>query len=113
MIFHFFIFNLILNICNAQEHLTYLRTNDVLTLQPTVSTRIQQGSPGKRGPIGLKGDTGSKGNKGDPRILDQTSINALRIPDQTSNTEIPDQTSINAFHRIACVAPLSKPQTMY
>ena len=78
MIFHLFIFDLILNICNAQEHLTCLRTNDVLRPQPTVSTGIQQGPPGKRGPIGLKGDTGSKGNKGNPGIPDQTSINALR-----------------------------------
>ena len=67
-----------LNIFNAQEHLTYLRTNDVLRPQPTISTRIQQGLPKKRGPIGLKGDTGSKGNKGDPGILGQTSINELR-----------------------------------
>ena len=78
MIFQLFIFDLILNICIAQEHLTCLRTNDVLRPQPTVSTRIQQGPSGKRGPIGLKGDTGSKGNKGDPGIPDQTSINALR-----------------------------------
>ena len=78
MIFHLFIFDLILNICNAQEHLTCLRTNGVLRPQPTVSTYIQQGPPGKRGPIGLKGDTGSKENKGDPGIPDQTSINALR-----------------------------------
>ena len=70
MIFHLFIFNLILNICNAQEHFTCIRTSD--------STRIQQGPPGERGPIGLKGDTGSKGNKGDPGIPGQTSINALR-----------------------------------
>ena len=78
MIFHLFVFNLILNICNAQEHLTCLRTNDVLRPPPTVSTRIQQGPPGKRGPIGSKGDTGSKGNKGDPGITNQTSINELR-----------------------------------
>ena len=38
MIFHLFVFNLNLNICNAQEHLTCLRTNDVLKPQPTVST---------------------------------------------------------------------------
>ena len=78
MIIYLFIFDLILNICIAQEHLTCLRSNDVLRLQPNVSTRTQQGPPGKRGPIGLKGDTGSKGNKGDPGISDQTSINALR-----------------------------------
>ena len=78
MIFHLFIFDLILNICNAQEHLTCLRTNDVFRPQPTVSTRIQQGPPGKRGPIGLKGDTGTKGDKGNPGIPDQTSINPLR-----------------------------------
>ena len=78
MIFHLFIFDLILNICNAQEHLTCLRTYDVLRPQSTVWTRIQQGPPGKRGPIGLKGDTGSNGNKGNPGIPDQTSINALR-----------------------------------
>ena len=70
MIFHLFVFNLILYICNAQEQLTCIRSN--------VSTHIQQGPPGERGPIGLKGDTGSKGNKGDPGISDQTSINALR-----------------------------------
>ena len=49
---------------------TCIRTND--------STRIEQGTPGERGPIGLIGDTGSKGNKGDRGISDQTSINALR-----------------------------------
>ena len=78
MIFHLLIFNLILKICNSQEHLTCLRTNDVLRPQPSVSTRTQQGPPGKRGPIGLKGDAGSKGNKGDPGIPGQTLINELR-----------------------------------
>ena len=68
MIFHLFVFNLNLNIFNAQKHLTCLRTNNVLGPQPTVWTRIQQGPPGKRGPIGFKGDTGSKGNKGAPGI---------------------------------------------
>ena len=100
MIFYLFVFNLILNICNAQEHLTCIRTND--------PTCIKQGPPGERGPIGLKGDTGSKGdtglkgdtgskgdtglkgdtgskgdagskgNKGDRGVPDQTSINTLR-----------------------------------
>ena len=85
---------LMLNICNAQEHLTCLRTNDVLRPQPTVSTRIQQGPPGKRGPIGLKGDTGSKGNKGDPGIPDQTLINALRgeVSNQYKFAEIVSRT---------------------
>ena len=79
-----------LNISIVQEHLTCLRTNDILRPQPTVSTRIQQGPPGKRGPMGLKGDIGSKGNKGDPGISDQTPINELRA-------EVSNQYKFNKF----------------
>ena len=82
-----------MNICNAQEHLTCLRTNDVLRPQPTVSTRIQQGPPGKRGPIGLKG------NKGDPGIPDQISINELRgeVSNQYKFFEFVSRTLCNNF----------------
>ena len=78
MFYHLFVFNLLLIVCNSQDHLTCVRTDQVLSRSSSNSTRGQQGFPGKRGPIGLKGDIGAKGNKGEPGIPDNSPINELR-----------------------------------
>ena len=55
----------------GQEHLTCLRTDDVLTQQnPQTPQRALQGSPGKRGPRGQMGLRGRQGQKGEPGVLD-------------------------------------------
>ena len=66
-------------VCSAQEHLTCLRTDDVLNRQsPQHSQRALQGSPGKRGPRGQVGSRGSPGQKGEPGIPDDQQIKLLR-----------------------------------
>ena len=66
-------------VCSAQEHLTCLRTDDVLSRQsPQHSQRALQGSPGKRGPRGQMGSRGSPGQKGEPGISDDQQIKLLR-----------------------------------
>ena len=72
------LFALLCTIGAAQEHLTCLRTEDVLTPSPPPDPRIQQGAPGKRGPMGLKGDDGLRGPKGEPGVPDNSSIEALK-----------------------------------
>ena len=66
-------------ICCAQEHLTCLRTNDVLNQQsPRTPQRALQGPPGKRGAKGQAGSSGTPGQKGEPGITDSRQINFLR-----------------------------------
>ena len=73
-----YVFMLFVINCNAQEHLTCLRTDDVLTSTRQPPSQIQQGIPGKRGPRGEAGLTGSKGAKGDPGVPDTSEIDMLR-----------------------------------
>jgi len=64
--------------CNAQDHLTCLRTDDVIkSATRTATTNVQQGRPGRRGPQGQKGDS-VKGMKGEPAIPDHSLIESLR-----------------------------------
>ena len=74
------LFALLFSVGGAQEHLTCLRTEDVLTPSPPPppNPRIQQGAPGKQGPMGLKGDNGLRGPKGEPGVLDNSSIETLK-----------------------------------
>ena len=66
-------------VCSAQEHLTCLRTDDVLNRQSQQhSQRALQGSPGKRGPRGQVGSRGRRGQKGEPGIPDDQQIKLLR-----------------------------------
>ena len=66
-------------VCSAQEHLTCLRTDHVLSRQsPQHSQRALQGSPGKRGPRGQMGSRGRPGQKGEPGIPDDQQIKLLR-----------------------------------
>ena len=52
-------------LCCAQEHLTCLRTDNILPQpNPQAPQTTVQGPPGKRGPKGQDGSTGSKGQKG-------------------------------------------------
>ena len=66
-------------VCCAQEHLTCLRTGDVLTQQsPETLQRTLQGPPGKRGAKGPVGSRGKPGQKGEPGILDDRQIILLQ-----------------------------------
>ena len=66
-------------VCSAQEHLTCLRTDDVLNRQSQQHPqRALQGSPGKRGPRGQMGSRGRPGQKGEPGIPDDQQIKLLR-----------------------------------
>ena len=66
-------------ICCAQEHLTCLKTDDVLNQQnPRTPQRAVQGPPGKRGAKGQVGSRGSPGQKGEPGITDSQQIDLLR-----------------------------------
>ena len=63
----------------AQEQLTCLRTDNVLTQQSLQTPqRGLQGSPGKRGPKGEDGSRGYPGQKGEPGIPDNRQIKLLR-----------------------------------
>ena len=65
--------------CESQEHLTCLRTQDVLTQQnPQTSQQTVQGPPGKRGAKGQVGSSGIKGQKGEPGIPDNSQMNMIR-----------------------------------
>ena len=66
-------------VCDAREHLTCLRTDDILNQQsPQTPPKALQGSPGKMGPRGQSGSRGRPGQKGEPGILDNRQINLLR-----------------------------------
>ena len=66
-------------VCCAQEHLTCLRTDDVLNQQsPQTPQRAVQGPPGKRGAKGQVGSRGRRGQKGEPGIPDNHQIDLLR-----------------------------------
>ena len=66
-------------VCDAREHLTCLRSDDVLHQQsPQTPLRALQGSPGKMGPRGQSGSPGRSGQKGWPGIPDNRQINLLR-----------------------------------
>ena len=67
-------------VCCAQEHLTCLRTDDVLNQQqhPQTHQRALQGPPGKRGAKGQIGSRGMPGQKGEPGIPDDQQIALLQ-----------------------------------
>ena len=67
-------------VCCAQEHLTCLRTDDVLNQQqhPQTHQRALQGPPGKRGAKGQMGSRGMPGQKGEPGIPDEQQIALLQ-----------------------------------
>ena len=66
-------------VCNAQEHLTCLRTDDVLNQRsPQASQRVLQGLPGKRGAKGQTGSRGRPGQKGEPGFRDDRQLSLLR-----------------------------------
>ena len=70
---------ILIAVCCAQEHLTCLRTTNVLTQEsPQISQRALQGPPGKRGAKGQVGSRGSPGQKGEPGIPDNRQINLLQ-----------------------------------
>ena len=65
--------------CVQQEHLTCLRTDDVLNQQSSQSSKQAiRGSPGKRGAKGEIGLRGDPGQKGEPGILDNHQLTLLR-----------------------------------
>ena len=69
---------IMVTVCESQEHLTCLRTQDVLTQNPQTSQQTVQGPPGKRGAKGQVGSSGIKGQKGEPGIPDNSQMNMVR-----------------------------------
>ena len=73
MIYRLIAFSFVLIYCGAQEHLTCLRTDDVIAPSPpSTNDNVQQGRPGRRGPVGLQG------LKGEPGIPDNSLIDSLK-----------------------------------
>ena len=66
------VFALLFAVGVAQEHLTCLRTENVLNPSAPPNSRTQQGAPGKRGPMGLKGQKGELG------VPDNSTIEVLK-----------------------------------
>ena len=65
--------------CAQQEHLTCLRTDDVLNQQSSQSSQqALRGTPGKRGAKGEMGSRGDPGQKGEPGIVDDRQLNLFR-----------------------------------
>ena len=65
--------------CAQQEHLTCLRTDDVLNQQSSQSSQqALRGTPGKRGAKGEMGSRGDPGQKGEPGIVDNHQLNLIR-----------------------------------
>ena len=77
MLYELFAVSLAMFLCAAEEHLTCLRTDDIINRPPSTGQTVTQGKPGKRGPRGLKGEPGV-GLKGEPGIPDNSLINSLR-----------------------------------
>ena len=70
---------LLLGACFAQEHLTCMKTDQILTQsnrQPPL--RRLQGPPGKLGPRGQTGPRGGKGSKGEPGTSGNQNIGMFR-----------------------------------
>ena len=73
------VFILHLAVCCAQEHLTCMRTDNILTEEkPQVPKGIALGLPGKRGEKGNMGSRGIQGQKGEPGIPDNYQMNLLQ-----------------------------------
>ena len=77
MLYKLFAVSLAILLCTAHEHLTCLRTDDLINQPTSTAQTVTQGKPGKRGPRGLKGEPGV-GLKGEPGIPDNSLINSLR-----------------------------------
>ena len=67
-------------VCCAQQHLTCLRTDDVLNQQsPQTPPRALQGPPRKQGARSQMGLRGRPGRKGEPGIADDKQINQINL----------------------------------
>ena len=76
MMYQWTVLCFILTTCGAQQHLTCLRTDEIITPSPqTTEGNVQQGRPGRRGPIG---PVGLQGLKGEPGIPDSSVIDELK-----------------------------------
>ena len=76
MMYQWTVLCFILAACGAQQHLTCLRTDEIITpLPPITDDNVQQGRPGRRGPIG---PVGLQGLKGEPGIPDNSVIDELK-----------------------------------
>ena len=96
-------------VCSAQEHLTCLRTDDVLSRQsPQHSQRALQGSPGKRGPRGQVGSRGRPGRKGEPGIPDDQQIKLLRDQLDSLSQEVEALKNQSRENRQLAVGALTK-----
>ena len=76
MIYKCIVFCFILATCGAQQHLTCLRTDEIISpSSPSTDDNVQQGRPGRRGP---RGPVGVQGLKGEPGIPDNSVIEKLK-----------------------------------
>ena len=76
MMYQWTVLCFILAACGAQQHLTCLRTDEIITSSPPITDdNVQQGRPGRRGPIG---PVGLQGLKGEPGIPDNSAIDELK-----------------------------------
>ena len=76
MMYQWTVLCFILAACGAQQHLTCLRTDEIITPSPqTTNDNVQHGRPGRRGPIG---PVGLQGLKGEPGIPDNSAIDELK-----------------------------------
>ena len=82
MIDEWIVFCFILVTCGAQQHLTCMKTDEIIAHSPPFTDdNVQQGRPGRRGPrgpVGRKGRNGPPGLKGEPGISDNSVIDELR-----------------------------------
>ena len=101
-------------VCSAQEHLTCLRTDDVLNRQNQQHSQTAlQGSPGKRGPRGEVGSRGSPGQKGEPGILDDQQIKLLRDQLDSLSQEVEALKSQSRENRQLAVGALTLSKGLY
>ena len=76
MMYQWTVLCFILATCDAQQHLTCLRTDEIITPSPPIGDgNVQQGRPGRRGPIG---PVGLQGLKGEPGIPDNSVIDEFK-----------------------------------
>ena len=76
MMYQWTVLCFILAACGAQQHLTCLRTDEIITPSPPITDdNVQQGRPGRRGPIG---PVGLQGLKGEPGIPDNSVIDEFK-----------------------------------
>ena len=85
MMYQWTVLCFILAACGAQQHLTCLRTDEIITPSPPITDdNVQQGRPGRRVPIGPVGLQGLKGEPGIPDNSVSDELRGMKIVDSAS-----------------------------